>query len=98
MDHTIKEEAYIESPADIDPGTLVHDDAAAVLEASKEPDFFELPDEATALISQSQMASVAQMLSNPRSSGISLPVFHSSSVTTSLSISLSQITTVATLL
>ncbi len=93
MGHTVSKEAHIKSPADVDPATSVHDDAAAVLKASKEPDFFQLPDEVTALISQSQMAPAAQMSSNPRSwSGTSSPVM------TSSSISLSPITTAATLL
>ncbi|PBK64755.1 hypothetical protein ARMSODRAFT_1023017 [Armillaria solidipes] len=99
LGRTVKEETHIKSPADVDPATLVHDDAAAVLKASKEPDFFQFPDEATALVSQSQMTPAAQMSLNPRSwSSTSSPVFHSLSVMASLSISSSPITTAATLL
>ncbi|KAK0443012.1 uncharacterized protein EV420DRAFT_1649429 [Desarmillaria tabescens] len=94
-------EAHIESLADVDPATLVHDDAAgngvAVSRASKEQDSFQLPEEATAPVAQSQTAPPAQMSSEPLPwSCIPSPVVHSSPVTTSsASISSSLITTEA---
>ncbi|KAK0466893.1 uncharacterized protein EV420DRAFT_1635926 [Desarmillaria tabescens] len=97
----VEPEAHIESPADVDPATLVHDDAAgngvAVSRASNEQDSFQLPEEATTPVAQSQMAPPAQMSSEPLPwSRIPSPVVHSSPVTTSsASISSSPITTEA---